>query len=73
MDIEYIRLCQIKKEILNLTKEAEDIIKVKYPEHYSLSISFWIPQLITALEESDKWLSRGEYCMQNVLNKIKNN
>lgn len=71
MDINYIRLCQIKKEIENLTKEAEEIIKREFPDQYSISISFWIPQIITALEENDKWLSRGDYSMQNILDKIK--
>lgn len=71
MDLNYKRLCQIKNEILLLTKEAEDIIKVNYPEQYSVSISFWIPQIVTALEESNKWLPRGDYTMQNTIEKIK--
>lgn len=71
MDINYTRLCQIKKEIISLTKEAEDIIKINFPDHYSVSVSFWIPQIITALEENNKWLSRGDHSMQSILNKIK--
>jgi hypothetical protein len=73
MDINYIRLCQIKKEIVNLTKEAEEIIKREFPDQYSISISFWIPQLITSLEKSEKWLPRGDYPMEDILDKIKSN
>lgn len=73
MDINYIRLCQIQKEILSLTKEAEEIIKRKFPDQYSISISFWIPQLITALVKSEKWLPRGDHSMEEILDKIKSN
>ena len=71
MDIDYRRLCSIKKEIQILINESEEIIKRRFPDQYSVSISFWIPQLSTALEENQKWLSRGDYSMQNTLNKIK--
>lgn len=71
MDINYIKLCQIKKEIENLTKDAESIIKMHFPEEHQICISFWMPQIITALGESDKWLSRGDYSMQKTLDKIK--
>jgi hypothetical protein len=71
MDINYIRLCKIKKEIKDLVEEAGYIIKTTYPDQYSVSMSFWIPQIITALEEDKKWLSRGDHSMQNTINKIK--
>lgn len=71
MDINYKRLCQIKNEIFTLTKEAEDILKVNYPNLYSISISFWIPQIITALDQNEKWLARGDHTMQDMLDKIK--
>lgn len=73
MDVNYIRLCQIQREIVNLTNEAGEIIKQKFPEHYSISISFWIPQLITALEKNKKWLPRGDHSMEEILDKIKLN
>jgi len=70
MDINYKRLCEIKDEIFSLTKEAENILKLNYPNQYNVSISFWIPQIVTALDQSDKWLARGDYTMQSTLDKI---
>jgi hypothetical protein len=66
------RLYKIKSEILALVKEAEGILAKEFPKYYSVSISFWIPQIITALHYDPKWLPRGDNSMQDVLTKIEN-
>lgn len=66
------RLYKIKEEIRSLVNEAEQIIIREFPQQHSISISFWIPQIITALQNDPKWLSRGDHCMQEILTKIEN-
>ena len=64
------RLIDHRDEITNAIFHIERIIKHYFPEEFSLAYQHWIPQIITALYEDKKWLSRGEYSMQDTINRL---
>lgn len=67
-DLEDLR--DIKENILTLLSDAKKILE-KYPSHYSVAYSFWIPQIHTALENHDSWLSRSDYSLDKTIKDIK--
>jgi hypothetical protein len=50
--------------------EIEQILKKYFPEEFDIAYQHWIPQITTALFEDTKWLKRGEYSMQQSINRI---
>lgn len=48
----------------------ERILKVYFPEEFDMAYQFYLPQITTALYEEKKWLSRGEYSLQDTINKL---
>lgn len=50
------------KNILQQNKECE--------KEYYLANSHYIPQIVTALMEVDKWLPRGNYTLQNTIDNL---
>ena len=50
--------------------QIERILKEYFPEEYDLAYQHWIPQIITALDKHPKWLSRGQFDMQQTILKL---
>jgi hypothetical protein len=48
----------------------EKNLKEYFPEEFERAYQFWIPQIITALYEDKRWLPRGEYTMENTINRL---
>lgn len=59
-----------RDQISNSLFHIERIIKHYFPEEFDLAYQHWIPQITTALYEDKRWLPRGEYSMQNTINRL---
>ena len=52
-------------------KGITDILKNSAPKQHTRAYSIWIPQIITGLTRNTKWLPRGDYCMQDTLDDLR--
>ena len=68
-------LLEYRDSIIANLFEVEQILKKYFPEEFEVAYQHWIPQIVTALYEEDKWLPRGEQTMQHTLTRLldKNN
>jgi soluble cytochrome b562 len=48
----------------------ETILQTHFPEEFDTAYQHWIPQISTALANSDRWLNRGEINMQYTISRI---
>lgn len=64
------KLLNYRDEIAKNVSDIETILKTYFPEEFELGIQFYIPQIITALYEDAKWLSRGDYSLQNTIDHL---
>lgn len=65
------------RQIKSLSKNIEDslhaidsLIKVEYPEKYEIFYQHIMPQILTALYDDTKWLSRGNYSIDYLLKSL---
>lgn len=59
-----------RQEIQNTLANIESILITNFPEQHSIAYQHWIPQIITALKDSDKWLQRCEYNMDYTIKQL---
>jgi hypothetical protein len=59
-----------RDEIVNSLFQIERILKTYFPEEFERAIQFYLPQITTALYEDKKWLSRGDYSLQNTIDNL---
>ena len=59
-----------RDNIVDALASIQTILKVNFPEEYEKAIQFYLPQITTALYEDKKWLSRGEYSLQNTIDNL---
>lgn len=59
-----------RDKIVNSLYHIERILKTYFPEEFERAIQFYLPQITTALYEDKKWLSRGEYSLQNTIDNL---
>lgn len=64
------KLVDHRDEIVNSLFHIERILKTYFPEEFDKAIQFYLPQITTALYEDKKWLSRGEYSLQNTIDNL---
>jgi hypothetical protein len=64
------KLIDYRDEISNSLFHIERILKEYFPEEFEKAIQFYLPQITTALYEDKKWLSRGEYSIQNTIDNL---
>lgn len=57
--------------IYNSMFHIERILKNYFPEQYADAYQHWIPQILTALDNSVKWLPRGQLTLQDTIDHIK--
>ena len=65
-----IRLSDYRDQIVESLFHIEHTLKTYFPEEFEIAIQFYIPQITTALYEHQKWLSRGEYSLQDTIDKL---
>lgn len=63
-------LIDSKDQIIYSLDHIEHILKTYFPDEYERAIQFYIPQITTALNQDKKWLSRGEYSLQNTIDNL---
>jgi len=51
----------------------ERILKTYFPQEFDVAYQHWIPQILTALDNDIKWLSRGQVTLQDTIDRIKDN
>ena len=63
-------LLDYRDSIVDALAGIQTILKVNFPEEYEKALQFYLPQITTALYEDKKWLSRGEYSLQNTIDNL---
>lgn len=63
-------LIDYRDQIVKSLFHIERILKTYFPEEFERAIQFYLPQITTALYEDKKWLSRGEYSLQNTIDNL---
>jgi hypothetical protein len=63
-------LLDSRDKIVDSLFHIERILKIYFPEEFERAIQFYLPQITTALYEDKKWLSRGEYSLQNTIDNL---
>jgi hypothetical protein len=59
-----------RDKIVSSLYDIEQILKKYFPEEFDIAYQHWIPQITTALFEDTKWLKRGQYSMQQSIERI---
>jgi hypothetical protein len=67
---QFAKFIDHRNEISNSLFHMERILKEYFPNEYDLAYQHWIPQILTALHDDDRWLSRGQYCVQDTIDHI---
>jgi len=67
---QFEQLLAHKHNVLNSIEKISSILKHDFPEHYDIAYQHWIPQILTALDNYEKLLPRGNYNMRYTINNI---
>lgn len=59
-----------RDEIINAVFHVERILKHYFPEEFDIAYQHWIPQIVTALYQHEKWLPRGEQTLQDTIDRL---
>jgi hypothetical protein len=66
------QLSDYRNQILQCVESIQNILQQnkECEKEYYLANSHYIPQIVTALMEVDKWLPRGNYTLQNTIDNL---
>lgn len=64
------KLIDYRNQISDALFHIERILKDYFPNEFEVAYQHYIPQISTALYQSDKWLSRGDFDMQYTINRL---
>ena len=64
------KIIEYRDEITNAVFHIESILKHYFPEEFDIAYQHWIPQIMTALYEHDKWLPRGQQTLQDTIDRL---
>lgn len=64
------KLIKHREDISEILYEIGSILNKHFPDEYEIAYQYWIPQITTALYKDTKWLSRGDYSMQQTIDRI---
>lgn len=64
-------LMDYRDDISKSMFHIERILKTYFPDQYADAYQHWIPQILTALDNSVKWLPRGQLTLQDTIDRIK--
>ena len=67
---QFNKLMDYRDEISNAMFHIERILKTYFPEEYAVAYQHYIPQILTALYDDDRWLPRGQTNMQKTISRI---
>jgi soluble cytochrome b562 len=67
---QFNKLIDYRDDITDSLYHIERILKTYFPEEFEIAYQHWIPQIITALYEDNRWLQRGERNMQQTINRL---
>lgn len=67
---QFNELISYRDEIADCIFHIEQILKTYFPEEFDVAYQHWIPQISTALADSDRWLNRGDINMQYTISRI---
>lgn len=67
---QFNRLMDYRDEISNAMFHIERILQTYFPEEFDMAYQHYIPQIITALYQDDRWLPRGQHNMQQTIDRI---
>ena len=63
-------LMDCRNSIISALSTIEKVLQTHFPDEHEKAIQFYIPQIVTALDQHEKWLSRGEYSLQNTIDNL---
>lgn len=64
------KLIDYRDNIYDAVFHLQRILKTYFPDEYDVAYQHWIPQILTALNEDDRWLSRGERTVQQSIDRL---
>jgi len=66
------QLSDYRNQILQCVESIQNILQQnkECEKEYYLANSHYVPQIVTALMEVDKWLPRGNYTLQNTIDNL---
>ncbi len=64
------RLMDYRDQIESSIFQIERILKDHFPNEYDIAYQHWIPQILTALDDNPKWLSRGQFNMKQTIARL---
>jgi hypothetical protein len=64
------KLLSYRDDIVNSLFQIESILKHYFPEEFEIAYQHYLPQIITALYEDKKWLSRGRYTLEQTIKRL---
>jgi len=64
------KLYEHRENIENELAEIDALLMVYFADQYELVYQHIIPQIKTALRDNTKWLSRGNYSLDNIIANI---
>lgn len=67
---QFNRLIDYRDSITSSLFQIERILKDYFPEEFDTAYQHWIPQIITAINNDDRWLPRGEQTMQHSIERL---
>jgi hypothetical protein len=67
---QFNKLIDYRDEITNSMFHIERILKHYFPEEFEIAYQHYIPQIMTALYEDSKWLPRGNYNLQQTIDRL---
>jgi len=62
-----------KEAIKDHLDKIENLLKSFFPKEHDMAYQHYIPQILTAINAYDKWLSRGSYTLENTIKNISDN
>lgn len=63
-------LIDYRNDIENALFQIDRILKDYFPKEYDIAYQHWLPQIHTALMNDDRWLPRGQFNMQQTLDRL---
>jgi len=64
------KLIEYRFRIEQTINDIESILQIYFSDEFDNAYQHWIPQIETALFNDTKWLPRGQFTMQDTLNRI---
>lgn len=63
-------LIDYRNNIVDNLANIQSVLQQYFPQEFELAYQHYIPQIVTALHDEKKWLSRGVYSLQDTLNNL---